>query len=70
MAKRKPGRPKAIRGELTTCTFELTKRESAFLTRRAKGCGVSRSAIVRTLVDLAMAVDVAPAVPTVIEPGA
>ncbi len=50
--KAKMGRPKTIVGRLTTCAFVLTNRQSRWVSARAKACGVSRSEIMRALVQV------------------
>jgi hypothetical protein len=47
-------RPKKIKGELVTCSFELTREQSAYLTMRAMAAKVSRSHIIRALLDMVM----------------
>lgn len=56
---RKPvmGRPKTIPGKLVTCPFVLTHKQSQWISRRAKACKVSRSEVIRALVQLGITND-------------
>ncbi len=51
------GRPKTIIGKLVTCPFVLTHKQSQWVSRRAKSCKVSRSEIIRVLVQLGITAD-------------